>query len=313
MIALRTPAFWYRAPGVAAALLSPLSWVWLAAAAMRRALAHPYTSSIPVICVGNVAMGGAGKTPTAIALLEASGASNPCFLTRGYRGATRQPILITEANASVHGDEAVLLARHAPVIVAAKRADGLKLAEQRGFDLVIADDGFQNPHFTKTSSVLVFDGAIGVGNGACFPAGPLREKLDSALRRAQAAIIVGHDATHLRDALRGIRVFNARLTATMQGHGRYVAFAGIGRPQKFFDTLSDAGFSIADRVSFPDHYRYTAQDIDALNALAQRYNARLITTEKDRVRLPASADIDTLPVQMEIEDMPGLLAVLGGA
>jgi tetraacyldisaccharide 4'-kinase len=311
MIALVPPAFWYQ-PGssLTSTLLKPLSWLWLAAACVRRKLAKPYTSSIPVICVGNVMIGGTGKTPTAIALCRALGASRPCFLTRGYRSDTRGAVLVTSADARMHGDEAVLLSRVAPVIVSPDRAAGLRLAEKEGFDLVIADDGFQNPGFTKTASVLVFDGGVGAGNGACIPAGPLREKLNDALGRAHAAVIVGDDVTQLSARLGTMPVFHAQFETHAKGTGPYVAFAGIGRPQKFFDTLVSSGYTLAETVPFPDHHAYTQDDMDGLASLAARHNAKLITTEKDHVRLPQGAAIEALPVDVRIENMDALVAVL---
>ena len=198
----------------------------------------------------------------------------------------------------------------APVIVAADRAEGLRMAEKEGFDLVIADDGFQNPGFTKTSSVLVFDGGVGIGNGACIPAGPLREPLSHALKRTDAVLVVGYDETNLRVRLGGIPVFGAHFVVNAQASGSYVAFAGIGRPQKFFDTLHKAGYNIAEAVPFPDHHTYRDDDLAGLQSLAARHNAKLITTEKDHVRLPKGADVETLPVDLRIGNIEALVSIL---
>jgi tetraacyldisaccharide 4'-kinase len=314
MMDLRAPAFWYerRFSPLTAALL-PLSWVWALAARVRTRVALPYKASIPVVCVGNVTVGGAGKTPAAIALMYAMGAHKPCFLTRGYRGRVKSAALVpADARAEDYGDEAVLLSRHAATIVARKRKGGLKLAEQMGFDLVIADDGFQNPGFFKTRSVLVFDGAVGTGNGACLPAGPMRESLHSALPRADAALIVGDDVTGLRGELFGVPVFTGALETTLRPHGNYVAFAGIGRPQKFFDTLKMAGFALSGALPFPDHHAYTQDDLDHIARLAAHHGAHIITTEKDHVRLPAdfAKRVQTLPVSLRIDDMDGLISIL---
>lgn len=309
---MTAPNFWYaRTITPAASALLPLSWLWRSAAALRARFAKPYTASIPVICVGNVGVGGAGKTPTAIALIQAMAAKTPCFLTRGYGGSTVGPIVVSAPDAGLFGDEAVLLARYAPVIVARDRIKGLKLAESAGFDLVITDDGYQNPHFTKSASVLVFDGGVGIGNGQCIPSGPLRETLESALLRADAAVIIGDDVTKLRSQLGGLSVFTATLQPQdAKPEGVYVAFAGIGRPDKFFDTLRLAGYMVAETVTFPDHHPYTEADIDRLNRLAARHNAKLITTEKDQVRLPKDVSADVLPVALQIDDMANLAARL---
>jgi len=308
------PDFWYAGRHPLAYVLLPLSWIWRFAAYLRAALTKPYTSGVKVICVGNIAVGGTGKTPACIALATRFQDKKIAFLTRGYGGRQRNPVVIRHAtDAAQYGDEAVLLSRHAPVIVAANRARGLKVAEQQGFDIVIADDGFQNPSFTKDISVLVINGATGLGNGFVMPAGPLRETPASAAARAGAVLIVGPDATHVSDAFPGLPILNAHfslLPGAPDVSVPYVAFAGIGQPQKFFNTLGDAGYVIAETVSFPDHHAYTGADLDRLQRLAARHNARLITTEKDYVRLlpAANVNIATLPVALAIEgDLDGIL------
>lgn len=317
MIDLRAPDFWnHRRPGLAAIALLPLSWIWRAAGACRAHFAQPYTARIPVICVGNVTIGGAGKTPVAIALMQTFRDRNPCFMTRGYGGLIDAPVLVRDDNALRYGDEAVLLARHAPVIVAPNRKEGLRLAEQSGFGMVIADDGFQNPHFTKTSSVLVFDGSVGIGNGLCVPAGPCRETLDAAKARAAAAVIIGEDDTQLAERLSPLPVFSARMVPAPQSPpGRVLAFAGIGRPQKFFDTLTEAGYDVIDTVSFPDHHPYEQGDLELLISKASEVTARLITTEKDYVRLAPEARrfIDVLPARLAITQIDRLKALLEAA
>lgn len=309
---MKAPSFWYaRHVTPQALVLLPLSWLWRMAGTARALLTKPYTSSIPVICVGNVSAGGAGKTPTAIALLKSMTAKNPCFLTRGYGGTVAGPIVVSAPDAKMFGDEAVLLARHAPVIVARDRVKGLKLAESAGFDLVITDDGYQNPSFTKTASVLVFDGGVGVGNGQCMPSGPLRETLGSALPRADAAVIIGDDVTKLRSRLGGLSVFTGTIQPqNAKPNGVYVAFAGIGRPEKFFDTLRQYGYPVAESVTFPDHHPYTLDDMDRLQRLAARHSATLITTEKDQVRLPKDVSAEVLPVVLHIDDMANFAARL---
>lgn len=273
-----------------------------------------------VICIGNVSAGGTGKTPLAISLLESlredGMAKTPCFLTRGYGGRTRGPAIIEtdKANADTYGDEALLLARHAPTIVAHDRAAGLKLADEKGFDIVIADDGFQNPDFAKTASILVFDGAVGIGMAWRIPAGPCREPLSDALARAAACIIVGEDKTQLRQKLLALPTFAAHFKATYNtsSDAAYIAFAGIGRPAKFFETLRASNYRVIDAVPFPDHHVFTAADIGRLTADAATKGARLITTEKDFVRLPdaARAVIDVLPVTLKVDGAAELTTLL---
>lgn len=310
---MRQPHFWSdkdaRFPALALRVLSPL---WLAAGRARAAMTKPYTSRLPVICVGNVTLGGAGKTPAAIALRKLLRSSNPCFLTRGYRGKIRMATMVATPDAAIYGDEAVVLSRHAPTIVSPDRAAGLRLAEQKGFDLVIADDGFQNHGFTKTASLLVIDGGAGLGNGHIFPAGPLREPLNDALGRAKAVLIIGDDA-HDVAAQISIPVFKGRIVPVQaQPVGKYVAFAGIGRPEKFFETLRRAGYDVAETAPFPDHHAYDEDDRARLQSLAARHGAQLITTDKDRVRLPEGFAL-SFPVTMQIDDTDRLVALLQGA
>lgn len=311
------PRFWYRTrPSVTAHFLRIFSCLWIAASRLRAKYAHPYTSRLPVICVGNATLGGAGKTPTAKALMRgfraAHLAANPCFLTRGYLGLTRVATHVSSPDAGIYGDEAVLLSRHAPTIVSRDRVNGLKLAEVSGHDFVIADDGFQNPHFSKTSSLLVIDGAAGIGNGLIAPAGPMRETLDEALARATAVLIIGEDAHGImsrvtKPIFRGhMRPVNANPS------GKYVAFAGIGRPDKFFTTLRDAGYDVVETIAFPDHHAYDDADRMRLERLAARHGAKLITTEKDRVRMTQKMAAESLPVELQIDDLPRLLALLKG-
>lgn len=323
MTAPQAPSFWLDQTTfpnrLKATLLRPLGWIWLAVTRMRRAFATPYRATVPVICIGNVAAGGSGKTPMAVTLataLQDSGmALRPVIVTRGYGGADPSARLIDLARetAASCGDEALLLARHVPTIVAANRVAGIRLAEDGGFDVILTDDGFQNPHFAKTASLLVFDGAVGIGNGLCIPAGPCRETLTDAVPRAAAAIIVGEDKTALRDKLRVLPVFSAHFKAAYNpAGGHFVAFAGIGRPQKFFETLRENGYAPLETVSFSDHHVFTAADLDGLAQLAALHQARLITTEKDHVRLPENfrAHVEVLPVTLKVDGMAELLTLL---
>ncbi|NBX66117.1 MAG: tetraacyldisaccharide 4'-kinase [Proteobacteria bacterium] len=319
MIRLTAPAFWFdRNANVK--LLKPLSVVWRYFTRLRIACAPSYIPHAKVICVGNVTVGGAGKTPFAISLMdgmrEAGMVKRPCFLTRGFGGRTTGPAFI-DAHASTvneYGDEALLLVRHAPTIVAKNRADGLRYADEHGFDTVIADDGFQNPDLAKTISILIFDGAVGIGNGHCIPAGPCREPLADALPRAAACIVVGQDQTNIREQLLSLPTFAAHFKAAynLSSEARYLAFAGIGRPEKFFETLRECNYNVVKTVAFPDHHHFTASDIEALVAETKRLQARLITTEKDFTRLPESArsTVDVLPVNLKVDGMPELLTLI---
>jgi tetraacyldisaccharide 4'-kinase len=277
---------------------------------------------VPVICLGNLTVGGAGKTPAALTvahlLLEAH--ERPFFLSRGYGGKLAGPVRVDPSfhHATDVGDEPLLLARLAPTIVARDRVAGAKTARLGGASVIVMDDGFQNPSLTKNLAVLMIDGRRGIGNGRIFPAGPLRAPLNSQIARAQAVVVVGpaDGAAKVLDAARRHRVavFHGRLepdrhSLAALARRRVLAFAGIGDPEKFFATLRDAGVAVGDCASFPDHHRYTGADAQALIARADAQNLVLITTEKDHVRLagdPAltalAARSSVLPVRLVIAE-----------
>ena len=260
---MRAPAFWWKEPGAAAALLSPLAAVYGSIAA-RRLMQPGERVGIPVICVGNPTVGGAGKTPTAIAIakmLTAAG-ERPMFLTRGYGGRLAGPLTVEAGHTAVQvGDEPLLLARVAPTIVAEDRVAGARLAANKGASVIVMDDGFQNPSLVKNFSVLVVD-ARGAGNGRVLPAGPLRAPLDPQLDRASAIFFVGDNAPAIEAAARerGLPVFHGKLEPDPDAVAaartkKVLAFAGIGDPEKFFATLSAAGIDAPVRRGFADHHR----------------------------------------------------------
>ena len=291
------------------AALAPASWAYRASVAYKAEHVRPYRSRAKVICVGNLTAGGTGKTPVAIAVAQALVAcgGSPYFLTRGYGGANRAARLATaQANdAAEVGDEALLLARTAPVIVSADRAEGARLAEQSGADVIVMDDGYQNFSLAKDLSLVLVDAEQGFGNGYVIPAGPLREPVPQGLARADAVILMGDGAPTVPD-FRG-PILRAWLHASESGSlrgERVLAFAGIGRPEKFFRTLRRIGADVVGTRSFPDHHRYSARELARLREEADRKSALLVTTEKDYVRLARhdQRDILYLPVTAVFED-----------
>jgi len=297
---VRAPRFWSGPrPDWRAACLWPLSLPYAAIAGRRFARPPAARAPVPVVCVGNPTVGGSGKTPAAIliARLLAALGRRPVFLSRGYGANVAQPTVVDAAvhGAAEVGDEPLLLARHAPVVVSPDRTAGAGLAATLG-DVVVMDDGFQNPGLAKDLSLLVIDGGYGIGNGWCLPAGPLRLPLGPQLSRAQAVIIVGagepgeqvaamaraHGLTVLRGVLRPDAAMATALAARP-----VVAFAGIGRPEKFFATLGDIGAKVLEARGFPDHHRFSEADARGLLAILRRSGAIPVTTEKDRVRLGA--------------------------
>ncbi len=324
---MREPAFWWGEGSFASALLAPLAALYGAVAQWRLGRGGERAGA-PVVCVGNLTVGGAGKTPTALALARmlAAAGERPMFLTRGYGGALAGPLLVDPARhrAREVGDEPLLLARTAPTIVARDRVKGAGIAGDAS--VIVMDDGFHNPSLVKDFSVLVVDGRRGTGNGRVIPAGPLRAPLEAQLARAHALIVVGglRRAADIAERARAanIPVLQARLRPDVDViawlRGRQVlAFAGIADPKKFFATLAEAGVVLAAARSFPDHHRYTRAEAVALCDDAQRAGLVLMTTEKDLARLSGedqlkelAARAKALPVTLAFEEDEAMKSLL---
>ena len=309
---MRAPDFW-RQGGVLAALLSPLGALYGMSVGFKARHARPFDPGLPVICVGNLTAGGSGKTPVAIAIAEMLRAMGhrPYFLTRGYGGSERGPALASRGHsAAVMGDEALLLARTAPAIVARDRAQGARLAREKGATVLVMDDGHQNFTLRKSLSLVVVDAESGFGNGRQIPAGPLRETVVQGLARADAVILVGDGEPDLK-GYKG-PVPRARLRPEGAGFaGKNVfAFAGIGRPEKFVASLEESGAHLTGSCFFDDHHAYAEHEIAQLRMVAG--DALLVTTEKDFVRLTVAQreGIRVLKVAATFDDrtaMQGLL------
>ncbi|APT29775.1 tetraacyldisaccharide 4'-kinase [Methylobacterium phyllosphaerae] len=315
---MRPPAFWAAGPDHPAARgLAPFAALYGALVA-RRMDRPGAPAGCPVLCLGNFTLGGAGKTPAALAVaaLLAELGRRPAFLSRGYGGRNAGPVRVDpdrHAAAEV-GDEPLLLARRAPAIVSRDRPAGAALCRQLGADVIVMDDGLQNPSLVKDLSFAVVDGPAGLGNGLPFPAGPLRAPLARQWPHVGGLIVIGDgaggDAVARTAERRGLPVHRARLVreADDLAGRRCLAFAGIGRPEKFFATLATAGAVIAGTRPFPDHHPYRPGELAALAESARRLGADLVTTEKDAVRLPPafSADVRVLRVRLVLDDVDAL-------
>ncbi len=324
---MREPAFWWRPAGLASSLLAPIGAAYAAIAA-RRMMQAGARVEVPVLCVGNFTLGGAGKTPTVMMLarlLQGAGA-RPYCLSRGYGGSVAGPKTVDahRDSAAQVGDEALLLAQVAPTIIARDRVAGAKAAQAAGASVVIMDDGLQNPSLAKDFTIAVVDGRRGVGNGKSFPAGPLRAPLAAQLLRTDALLVVG-EADRARDViaaagLRGLPVWHCRVVPHTQAvidlkARKILAFAGIGDPEKFFATAAGAGLSVVQRRAFADHHRYTAEEAGELIMQAEHNGLALLTTEKDRARMAGepvlaalAAKSHVLPVTMVVEEIDALRA-----
>ncbi len=288
---MKPPGFWAHR-GLTALALSPLGAI-TAGLTARRVAKPGFNPGIRVICVGNATVGGAGKTTLVLDILRRL-RGRRFALTRGYGGRLPGPLLVEpHVHGAQHvGDEALLLAACAPTVVARDRAAGARLALAEGATTVVMDDGLQNPALIKSLSLLVVDGGSGFGNGLLLPAGPLREPVATAAARCHAAILIGPDNTGaLKSLPPDLPVLRASLMPYCGTPLRglpVIAFAGIGRPQKFFDSVTALGAELVTTRSYPDHYVYAEADARLLLRLAERLQATLVTTEKDAVKLPAA-------------------------
>lgn len=294
---MRAPEFWRR-DGVLARVLAPLGAVYAAVTARR--VARPgWVAPVPVLCVGNAGVGGTGKTTVALDLggrLIARG-RRVGFLTRGYGGAARGVVRVDPAvhGAAEVGDEALLLAGCAPTFLGADRVAAARLAVADGVDVLVMDDGLQNPGLAKTVSLLLVDGVAGFGNGRVIPAGPLREPVAAAAARCAAAVVIGGEAVAGLPAW--LPVLRARLVSEVPPAGPLLAFAGIGRPEKFRETLTAAGGEVVRLVGFADHHPYTEAELRPLLA----DGGTVVTTPKDFVRVPAVLRPFIVPVGVRLD------------
>lgn len=315
---MREPAFWYRPRSPKSHLLSPLGVLYGAITA-RRMARKGFGAGIPVICVGNYHVGGAGKTPTVLALtrLLRDLGETPVVLSRGYGGRLKGPVMVDRARhtAADIGDEPLMMVRDVPVAVAHDRVEGVALAKSQGATVILMDDGFQNPRLLKDAALIVIDSERGLGNGKVFPAGPLRAPLKAQLARTDALVLIGdgHAADDVAAELlrRGKPALRARLkpdaASIVQLHGKKVfAFAGIGDPERFFRSLRACGIGIARTRAFADHHMFSHDELAALAADARREQLTLVTTEKDLARLRGRADVPggivPFAVQLAFED-----------
>ena len=328
---LSTPRWWYvrdRAPApVTRALLTPVSWIWAAVTARRIARATPLDPGVPVICVGNLTAGGTGKTPVVRELLRRLRARqvDAHGLSKGYGGSLEGPVQVDPAGhtAAQVGDEPLMLAGDAPIWISRNRPNGALAAAWAGAQALVMDDGHQNPSIKKTLSLVVVDGETRnnewpLGDGAVFPAGPLREPLAVGLARADAVILMLPSDVEAPDpelvaVFAGKPVLVARLAPTAPPpSGAQVGFAGVGKPWKVERSLEAAGCDLKDFAPFPDHKTYDERTLQALADRAATFGAGLVTTEKDWARLPPEwrAKITAWPVAAVFEDEAALEALL---
>ncbi len=298
-MASEAPPFWWKPVDWRARALGPAAAIYGAVAARRMSRKDAPGADAPVLCVGNLTVGGTGKTPVAIAMTAAARAAgfNPGVVSRGHGGRQRKAHLVDleHDTAADVGDEPLLLARHAPVAVSPKRIDAAQMLVRYGCDFLIMDDGFQSARLAYDYALLLIDARHGVGNGRVIPAGPVRAPIGAQLRRADAIVRMGEGNAAermVRYAARAAKpVFNAAACPVDAGWvagQRLLAFSGIGHPRRFYDSLKQQGGEVVEARSFPDHHVFTREQLQELDAEARKQGLRLVTTEKDYVRLTAS-------------------------
>ena len=311
-----TPKFW-KDKGIVAFLLLPFSFLYFWGHTIKTIVSKPYESSVPVICIGGAVAGGSGKTPVLHAILKLIRGEemfvNPVVLCRGYGGALKGPSLVDPFvhTSSDVGDEALLHARLSPTIISKDRAAGVKLADAMGADLIMMDDGLQNHTVAKALSFLVMDATYKTGNGFMLPAGPLREPFQDALKKCEA--IISTNGTLQGEFLKPVLKTTMAITSTHDKTKHYFGFTGIAHPQKFYNTLEEHGFKLNGFKGFPDHHAYSNGDIE--NLLKMAGTAKLVTTEKDFVRIPESFKdkVDVLTIELFFDNPDHLLSIFRSA
>lgn len=305
---MQAPNFWQKKNSFMSLLLMPLSWLYGAATALRLRTGPRNRIDIPVICVGNINMGGTGKTPTVIDLVMrlSEMGKTPVVVSRGYGGSLAGPVIVTpDHTADDVGDEPVLLSGFGTVCVSRDRFAGAKLAVQNGADVLILDDGLQNPALTYDLTITVVDRTVGFGNERVFPAGPLRETVSQGLSRSDLVLAIGHQGHVPTESVPLLTGVLKPLETGMDWKDlNTYAFAGIGRPEKFFNTLRSLGAKVIETREFGDHQKIPETMLKRLDADAWAKGAQLVTTEKDAARLPKAwqQKVLTLPVRLSIDD-----------
>ncbi len=307
---MKAPHFWKaHSQSLWPHILAPLSYIW-AMETKRRLKKSGYKSKLPIICIGNITIGGSGKTQAAIKLAEfyKSHGFNPVFLSRGYGAKVTKAIKVNSLEHSYKdvGDEPLLLSQFAEAWVCPNRMEGAKAIETDGSaDIIIMDDGMQNMSLNKDFNLLIIDGIFGLGNQKVIPSGPLREPLGDNLKRIDAAMIIGEDKYDIQNQL-SMDFLQAHIKPQknqLDKSQKYWAFCGLGRPSKFYETLKNEGFNVTSYTDFPDHHPYSEKEITDLIEVANLNNSQLITTEKDKMRIPPHLreKIDYLPVSLEVD------------
>ncbi len=296
---LLIPKFWHEKNWLSK-LLSPLGFIYNNISSKLRYVdtKNIYISKAKIITIGNITMGGAGKTPVSISIakiIQNHSKHKIVILTRGYKGNLTGPIMVNQThNINDIGDEALLISRQLPTCVSKDRLKGIKFLEEAGYDIIITDDGMQDQRFKKDLTFMIIDSYFGFGNGLIFPAGPLREKIESGIKKSDFIVVIGDKEINL-----DVPILKANIVSKISlDQQKFIAFAGIGNPEKFFHSVIEAEGEIIKKFAFGDHHQYTNKELVDLIDLAISHQVKLITTEKDFTRIDDKfkSDIHTLPI-----------------
>ena len=309
---MKTPLFWDKKKSIFSIILIPFSFIWLLGSFIKKKKAIKF--NIPIIKIGNVVAGGAGKTPTVLSLTQKliNSKVNVHIICRGYKSSAKKSI---QVNTKIHtykevGDEALMCAAIAPTWVGKIRSESIKCAIDNGANLVILDDGLQDESIFSNLNIIVFNGYQGIGNGRIIPAGPMRENLNKALNKSHLALIIDEDKKNISQQInKTIPIIQSNLIIEDKYINNFknkevIAFCGIGYPQKFYKSLNKIGCKVLYTKSFPDHYHYSEQDIKKLLKKSQELNSLLITTEKDHVKIMENykSRIYYFPIKIELNN-----------
>ena len=312
-----TPKFWHK-KGFLAFLFIPFSVIYFLIKRVFTAFEKPSQKfNFTTIFVGNPIAGGSGKTPSVAAIAKLVRENYPqkklCVISKGYGGSIIEPEILDVAKhtAEEAGDEPLILAKYADVIIAKNRFKACAFAAEKNYEITIFDDGMHDNRIEKDLCIMVIDGKYGFGNGLVFPAGPLRDRLDIATKNTTHTLLIGRDEKNIIQRLEKrslktpiIKASVSSLTSPDKKQS-YIAFAGLARPEKFFDMLKiNMGLNIAETIDFPDHYNYDNGDLNYIKSLAESYKAKILTTEKDYVKLPElfQKEVEAIKIELKFED-----------
>ena len=309
---LKAPKFWYlKKDTYLSRILYPFSLIFRLGTKIRNIISHTHKSSLPIICIGNIVVGGAGKTPVSLEIgkILIKAGYSPHYISKGYAGIIKTSTLVESWHSPQSvGDESLLLSKVAPTWIGINRNESIELAANKGSDCIIMDDGFQNPTIHKDFSIIVINSSQEFGNKRVMPAGPLRESIKRGLSRTNLIIVIGEETDYLQKNIPDhIPIISAKFNINNENKifkgQKITAFAGIAYPEKFFTSLREQGAKIVKEITYPDHHIYDENDLLSLVETTNKTKSILVSTQKDFVRVPKSyrSLVNTLDGEIDFE------------